>query len=110
MTNYWDPVEHHNDHPDFPADLWLAEVNSDATRLGYVEWVNARLHEIQTDDLRPKTVIRVVEKIDYLVPVAADLTDPVESAIDIIEACLDPDGYRESLWREGHREFINEIN
>jgi hypothetical protein len=42
--------DHWEDDPDYPADAWKAEVANDDTRLGYRDWVDARLEVLASDD------------------------------------------------------------
>lgn len=43
--NAWKPDSHWENHPRFSAEQWRAEAFADNTRLGYLDWVNARLDE-----------------------------------------------------------------
>uniref|UniRef100_A0A6M3LT21 Uncharacterized protein n=1 Tax=viral metagenome TaxID=1070528 RepID=A0A6M3LT21_9ZZZZ len=39
-----------DNHPDFPVEDWMHEVSNDDTRLGYWEWVRAKIEQNDWDD------------------------------------------------------------
>lgn len=51
MDNKYDPEDHWSDHPDHPASDWQYEVANGDTRLGYHEWIAAKIEERDEEDV-----------------------------------------------------------
>jgi len=49
MSKTWNPKSVWDDHPDHPAEDWIADVANGDTRQSYIAWVNHRLDSEETD-------------------------------------------------------------
>lgn len=47
---HWNPDSFWDDHDQYGSDDWELEVTEGATRLGYIDWVNAQIDEAQQDE------------------------------------------------------------
>lgn len=45
-------MSHWENHPRYPVADWKYEVENDDTRLGYAQWVAARIEQEENDNVR----------------------------------------------------------
>ena len=48
---HWNPDSFWDDHDQYGSDDWELEVTEGATRLGYIDWVNAQIDEAQQNEI-----------------------------------------------------------